>query len=73
MSNPYELATRKALEKLGLHPNPQQLQQIIQDVEETDTRVIAALAPEHIPSGCEEQVFDKSVELLVRGATYDHR
>lgn len=71
--NPYELATKRVINKLGLHPTPQQLQQIIRDVEETDTRVYTALAPEHIPGGCEELVFDHSVELLVRGATFDHR
>lgn len=71
--NPYEASTKRALDKLGLSPNPQQLQQIIKSVEETDTRVYTALAPEHIPGGCEEIVFQHSVELLVRGATFDHR
>ncbi len=70
MSNPYEIATKRALSNIGLHPNPQQLQKIILDVEETDTKVFSTLAPEHIPGGCEEQVFQHSVDLLVRGSTY---
>lgn len=68
MSNPYEEAVKHSLLKLGIYPNPQEFTRIVRDVEESNS--LSTLQPDVIPHGLEEQVFQNSVDLLVRGSTY---